>query len=366
MDTQLENLKGNRGIHIGHINIRSLFPKIDLFRQTILNSGLAVCRVSETWMNEMLPDKFVSVEGYKLMRHDRRWSTGNNNKRKKGGGVGIFIKNNLTCSAHELDRLNISTKDVEGQWIVLSPTFQKKIVIGNLYRPPAGNFEAFCDYLDSCLTQVKTYRNTEIVIMGDMNVNYLDNGCPKTKQIKTWARLAGMTQLIDKPTRTHQNKASCLDLIFSDSQDISSSGVANVNISDHDLIYITKSKIKKPKSKTTFMGRSYKNFNENRFRELLLSIDWTGFDNANDVDRAWQTILDNIKQITDTMCPLKEFKVNKLKEAWITNELLELIKDKDRALSWAKRTGREEDWSTARSLRNNAIKALRKAKSDFV
>ena len=111
--------------------------------------------------------------------------------------------------------------------------------------------------------------------MGNMNVNFLDNSCPKARQLKTWARLSSMSQLIDKPTRSTHNNTSCLDLIFTDSPDIAAHGIVNLNISDHDLVYITKKKTSKPKSKISFMGRSYKDFDENVFCELLLNKDWT-------------------------------------------------------------------------------------------
>ena len=46
-----------------------------------------------------------------------------------------------------------------------------------------------------------------------------------------------------------------------------------------------------------------------------------------------------LKEI-DTMCPMKSFRVDKFKEVWMTNEAIEAIRDKDRALARAKRTGR--------------------------
>ena len=60
------------------------------------------------------------------------------------------------------------------------------------------NFDAFCDYLDNCLTRIKSYSKAEVVMMGDMNVNYLDKSCPKSIQFKTWARLTGLAQFRDK------------------------------------------------------------------------------------------------------------------------------------------------------------------------
>ena len=55
-----------------------------------------------------------------------------------------------------------------------------------------------------------------------------------------------------------------------------------------------------------------------------------------DVNLAWDPMLANIKLTIDNMCPLKKYKVAKAKEPWVTNEILEMIKDKDRLLRRAK------------------------------
>ena len=42
----------------------------------------------------------------------------------------------------------------------------------------------------------------------------------------------------------------------------------------------------------------------------------------------------------DNMCPVKKFKIKQVKEAWITPQLLELIKDKDHAMKKPKKKER--------------------------
>ena len=49
-------------------------------------------------------------------------------------------------------------------------------------------------------------------------------------------------------------------------------------------------------------------------------------------------MLNNIETALNKICPLRTFRIKKYKEPWITQELLELIKDKDRLLKKAKRT----------------------------
>ena len=46
----------------------------------------------------------------------------------------------------------------------------------------------------------------------------------------------------------------------------------------------------------------------------------------------------NYSKNMDKVCPMKEFKVAEFKEVWMTNEAVEAIKDKERALNKTKRT----------------------------
>ena len=65
------------------------------------------------------------------------------------------------------------------------------------------------------------------------------------------------------------------------------------------------------------------------------------------------------------MAPIKLFKVKEMGELGVTNEILEEIKDKDRALKTTKRTGKAEDLVTARIKRNRVGRLVESAKSEF-
>ena len=75
----------------------------------------------------------------------------------------------------------------------------------------------------------------------------------------------------------------------------------------------------------------------------------------------YQIILDKIEE----MCPTKTFRVRQTNEPWMTAEVLEIIKDKDRLSAKAKRTGRQGDWLEARRARNEAGIIIDQAKRDF-
>ena len=58
--------------------------------------------------------------------------------------------------------------------------------------------------------------------------------------------------------------------------------------------------------------------------------------------------------------------VKNLKDPWISNEILEAIKDKDRLLSKAKRSDKQNDWTIARQRRNEVKRLVKEAKSEFI
>ena len=66
------------------------------------------------------------------------------------------------------------------------------------------------------------------------------------------------------------------------------------------------------------------------------------------------------------MCPIRSFHVKNYRPNWITNELLEQIKDRDYFYSKAKSTGNEDDWNIAKYLRNLNNANIRRAKREFI
>ena len=65
------------------------------------------------------------------------------------------------------------------------------------------------------------------------------------------------------------------------------------------------------------------------------------------------------------MCPKQTFRIKSLKDPWITNELLEAIKDKDILLSHAKRTDDQLDWILGRRRCYEVKNMIKNAKISF-
>ena len=172
-------------------------------------------------------------------------------------------------------------------------------------------------------------------------------------------------QHMGSPTHFSAQKDSCLDLVCSNSNNVADTLIANVNISDYEMVLISRKHIKIKDKKKSFVGRSYKNYDQQNFINNLQNENWGKFENDNDPTILWNHFSNRIKSSIATTCPLKRFKVRITNKPSITNELMEQIKDKDRALKRAKRTKNNDDWRRARLLRNDGLRCLRQ-KSDFI
>ena len=99
---------------------------------------------------------------------------------RKGGSL-TFIKNSHTSSSEQLEDLGVSNVDIEAQWIQIHRPHSKNIVICNLYRPPTGNLKKNISYLEDCFAAF-TLDKTELFLLGDLNVDYLNKSSPECKK----------------------------------------------------------------------------------------------------------------------------------------------------------------------------------------
>ena len=212
-----------KGFHCAHMNIRSLFNKVDLVSQLVddCKERLHVLGLSETWLSNGIPDDFVSIKGYQTIRLDRSWGDPNiDGNIKRGGGICLFINEHITWVDQKYKHLNRSSSVLEIQWIEIINPKSKNIVIGNGYRPPDGNVTDFIAYFENSLNNIDFTKNV-VFLIGDFNIDYLDKLSENTKQLKSLLKEFGLNQMITTPTRFSNVKNSCLDLICTNSDDIS-------------------------------------------------------------------------------------------------------------------------------------------------
>ena len=174
--------------------------------------------------------------------------------------------------------------------------------------------------------------------------------------------LTGLKQLVSDPTRLQ----NCIDLVFTNSSEIANAGVLPINISDHDLVFATKKKIKTKKVQIDFYGRSYRNYDREAFQQHLMEYNWNEYWQFDNPDDCWEYMVKVIEKYLDPVCPVRRRRVRNSGEPWLCNEILEAIFDKDQAWKRAKLSKNADDVLVAKRLRNQVKDMIRRAKRDFV
>ena len=126
------------------------------------------------------------------------------------------------------------------------------------YRPPQSSPDLFT-VLERVIDKIDA-ENLELYLLGDLNCDLL----PDSVNINS-SHLLNITDIYGtEPTRVTQYSRSLIDLCLTNSPDkISNSGVADIGISDHCAIFLTR-KISHLRSfvHKTAEVRQLKNFNE--------------------------------------------------------------------------------------------------------
>ena len=359
----------NKGLSFYFWNIRSLLPKIDSVREYVDSTRPNILCLSETWLKQEIPSTLIHLDDYILIREDRK-TINDEGYIKRGGGLCTYVKSSIKVEQLHLDPGIPANGDIEVivHRILLPHT--SPIFLLNIYRPPQGNIDNFIDKLQTIVNTLPRRRNDitdekEIIIGGDININIAHPNHVATKKFKTFMRLNTMKQFINQPTRPVTNDA-ILDLIVSNSQHIVRAGTMDINVSDHIPTFIIRKKTKLNFDKCKFVGRSYRNFDSVIFETRLKESNWEFMYGLHDIDNIWEFFQKQIRDNLDKLCPSKDFQFAKERPPWLSNELIEYIKDRDAALRKAATSKTEEDRRIARNLRNFTNRLVKTAKADYI
>ncbi|XP_045107676.1 uncharacterized protein LOC123515047 [Portunus trituberculatus] len=183
-DSKIYESFNNKGLHIIHINSRSLMNKLEEVRLLALKTNAAVMCISETWLDDSVTNNEIEISGYQVIRKDRN---------RNGGGVCMYIKSCLTFN----QRNDIDTDGLEVIWCEVLLPKTRPIIVGCCYRPPQQN--NFLDLLEENVT--KFSQEDEVIIQGDMNICFLKRIGQLYKRYVNFMKMFGMEQLISEVTR---------------------------------------------------------------------------------------------------------------------------------------------------------------------
>lgn len=275
------------------------------------------------------------------------------------GGVIFYIKNEVLYQV-----LNNFTADRNMWCLVVKIQIKMKdyILIGVYHSPSA----SCAEFLSCFETVVEEYgsNSTDTIILGDFNIN-MSIDTFYSKQLENILIENGLEQLIKEPTRITKTTATTIDLLITNNDNIS----FNVNhiprITDHAYITISLQTSDIEIDNTKQQWRNFKNYDERTFQNKLLDTEWDN--NIIDTNRLAENLINNIATCLDEVCPVKEIIVptKYADKKWITEDILQAIKERDNRYEAARITNSEEDWNIYREKRNKVTSTIRQQKQNY-
>ena len=220
----------------------SLYKNIDQLRIYMLSKTVDILAINETRLDSSIQNGEVSIPGYTLERKDRN---------RNGGGVALYIRDSINYKR----LIDLPDDNIELISIQVSKPKAKPFIVCTWYRPPGSTTELMNRFED-VLQKLDSY-HMEVDIIGDLNCNVAATSpdC-STQKLLDICDSYQYSQLIDQPTRITQLKSSIIDLFLTNHpRNFSYSGVANIGISDHCLVYAIR-KICIPKSNPKTVKRA--------------------------------------------------------------------------------------------------------------
>ena len=274
-----------------------------------------IIHISETFLNNNITSSLVSIPNYNMYRRDRVG--------KQGGGLISYVHSSLIHSPlPDLDTLMPETLSIK-----ISPPHSKPFITMAIYRPP-NTPVSWTQKFDTLISNAKQTTD-EIIILGDFNLDL-------NQQNKRWSNTCqqlGLKLLIDKPTRVQQSSSSLIDHVYtSRPHNIIHSGVLEIAISDHFLIFATrKIGVKLPSGPNQVI--SYVNWNKFvpvNFQRDIAMIDWQDIYLCHNAEAMLDTFQDRLCGIINCHLKLKTRHVKtRTLPPWMDQEVLNHMKQRD-------------------------------------
>ena len=268
-----ENFHRHDNFSLFHVNIQSLPRNFDHLKIHLneLKHSFTIIAISENWLTN-INREIYHLKGYSHKNTIR--------EQKSGGGVSLFIKNDINFEVR--NNIYINLPDVDSLFIEIPKEelhSNKNIFVRVCHRQPQVYIRKFTEELTSLLEQLHSL-NKHIYLLSDFNVNTLRTFTGLNSRANEFSNLFlsyVFQPLIDKPTRVVNDSISLLDNIHTNvthSGEICTSRVMKTDFSDpYSIFTFSNHKITSNIAKA-ITRREFSERNKTKFCKALRNTSW--------------------------------------------------------------------------------------------
>ena len=233
-----------------HINAGSIPKHYDEIVRLLIELGVDILAVCETFICDKTPKIFYEIPGYTFIHKDRNM--------KCRGGTGLYIKNGI-----QFKEIKLCKDIIQPEVCFVEVKCQNsKIAIGVVYKSPLISYTEYSVLTEVLAPIITGYEHH--LILGDFNIDQLKPDSSSCKYFRDHVLVPyDLSQMITEPTRIAKDSCTLIDLLLvSYPENVKVVGVADIPaIADHRLIYCSYA-LKKPKFKPVIIHkRKMANFN---------------------------------------------------------------------------------------------------------
>ena len=355
-DKEKKEFLHQRGLKVLHQNIRGLLCNFCSLQEFVSsNQNIDVLTLTETHISSKENNgDLYKLSGYNFESRERQSG--------KGGGVGCYVKENVNY----IRRKDLENKKLENIVIEILINNSKNVLIATHYKPP-NNSKYLCHNFNDLFNEsLSLYcsESKEVILLGDLNTDYLKKN--DNKDVKSIIHQNGFTQIITKPTRITRDTKTLIDIIATNCPaNIASSTVIPTSLSDHDAVACVRKINNKKFPKKVTRSRNYRSYDPEKLNEDLRRVDWNpvlSCPNVNDAVNIFNFIL---KSIFDKHAPYVTKRTKSRPCIWMTEDIKNLMNDRDNILRKARKSNSETDWKNYKVLRNRCNIMVRNAKASY-
>ena len=360
------NGNGRKSLSIVQWNMGSKqwHRKTDEVRQLLSELNPDIFVAAEANLQEATSVEEMAIEGYKLitpLKHPNR----------NVSRMVVLVRDSINIQIRE----DIMENDCTSIWMEFQRSGKKKLYIGAIYREYTLTGIPLPNNSNDIAQQNKRWKQflkqwskigarNDTLIIGDTNFDFhrWENPSQICKKMvddtKIEVDTLGFKQLILETTRTwREQRDSILDQAWTNIPDtVLSTFVHTRGASGHCVVGVTL-RIKGTEGNCLeYLCRKRSKFNLDRYRKSLSSSHWEELYALTDLNKANHWLEERLRQVLQVECPMIKIQPNKKQKSWADKETMELFAERDTMRETARRTGKDEDWTDFRRLRNLATK----------
>ena len=260
-------------LKFANVNINSVRHKFPPLAEVLGRSMIDILSIQETKLDDSFPDSQFSVLGYQLHRKDHR---------SNSGGLMMLIRDDLPQQRRQ-DLENVQATSGRIELMVIETMIYNEIwLMFNLYKQPKVKNSCIIEVLEYLIDKCRQNANN-ILLFGDLNINMMNpNNC-----LKPVFDVLGVKNLVTLPTCFKSNEHTLIDLLVTNvPKRLQNVTCIDCELSDCHKMVCWATKMKAPgKINKVIQYRSYKNFDESKFKQELASVPFHVseiFDNTDD------------------------------------------------------------------------------------